>query len=667
MSVYEPFKSFAEQIGARAVDLMSNGYLVPVVRGDISGDDIWGLYLENIPVEHNPILRERRYYDGNYDRSFVRRFGHVLWIDESGNISTIWEVDGGSYLHKVARALDLKLRSGSPQVCRYILHPATYGRESGYDNDGILHHHFAAKAQGNIASMLGASVMAGVNSRAQTLLSRASGEHVEALRAVLELIDSNQIYHGRKYRGLIADWLKFADGDRQSIQRRAVWQCSKSIALDGVSTSPISTLVQNLVEGVQPEDAVRRFEATVAPANYRRTTTVATTAMINHATHELSNNGLGWLMNRKIATVSDVANNFIFRTPGDSYGLSLIDKLKREANSTISGGSKLKLVDIDSREFVQRLPSAHSVEIAPGHSHRTNRFVITRNESSDGGSLAWGNDYGWTYLNGWTSNAVRERVERAGGNVDAPVRISLAWSNSDDLDLYVRGAFDRLDEIVCASSHSHIDKILGYRDTDMNVNGENSVDPAENVYFDDISILNSWLDVSVDSFNRHSSCPEGYEVHVMAGAARAAVRSKSNQPGGFSVRINKDGELEFKNLCGVEVLEESIGRKWVPVIGISHSPNYWSGASGSGQKHLMLFTEDFVIDGPVRTLFRGHLSANLREHYKAIDIIATRVFDEPRCCERYARGYGFSSASGQSFITRITDTDGRKTVYRVTT
>ena len=38
-------------------------------------DKLWDLYLESIPKEHNQIFRERRYYDGNYDKHFIRKLG----------------------------------------------------------------------------------------------------------------------------------------------------------------------------------------------------------------------------------------------------------------------------------------------------------------------------------------------------------------------------------------------------------------------------------------------------------------------------------------------------------------------------------------------------------------------------------------------------------------
>lgn len=666
MSIYEPFKSFAEQVSSRAVELMLNRNLVPTTRGDISGVDAWEFYLESIPAEHNPIFRERRYHDGSYDRSFIRRFGHVLWIDADGNISTIWEVEGDSYLHEVAQALDLKLRSGSPRVYSLLLSQATFGSEPNYDDDGILYHHFVATTQGNIVSSRGPSTMSRINSKAEALTTRSSGKYVDALKSVLELIDGNMLYRGEQYRKMLAGWLEFAEGDGASAQRRALWKCSKSRIFDGVSGSAISALVQDVVDSVEIEDAVRRYEAMVAPANYRRATAIVTPAMIDRAVQELGDDGLGWLMNRKIATVSDIAHNFIFEAPTEGPALGLIDELKREAGSAIRDSGKLKPEMISLRDFAEELHGARSIEIAPGPGHSANRFALTCNEGDGDGDLAWGNGFGWTYLNSGTSDAVRERVKNAGGNVDAPVRISLAWSNSDDLDLHARSPEAYNGDIYFGNRRGFINGVNGHLDVDMNVGGENPVDPVENIYFDSADVMRLGIEVKVRNYTSRNAGPVGYEVHVVVGETTAVLRAKTNANGGFIVRMGGDGQLEFKGLSNLELAETTIGHKWVPVIGVSHSPNYWDDAFGTGQKHLMLLTEDFEIEAPVRTVFSEHLPADLHEHRKAINMIASRLVDEPKPGVQYARGYGFSNASGQSFIARVTEANGRKTVYKVT-
>jgi len=55
-------------------------------------DYLWDLYLESIPKEHNQIFRERRYYDGNYDKHFIRKLGGLKFISSDLEVDTIWNI-----------------------------------------------------------------------------------------------------------------------------------------------------------------------------------------------------------------------------------------------------------------------------------------------------------------------------------------------------------------------------------------------------------------------------------------------------------------------------------------------------------------------------------------------------------------------------------------------
>ena len=48
----------------------------------------------------------------------------------------------------------------------------------------------------------------------------------------------------------------------------------------------------------------------------------------------------------------------------------------------------------------------------------------------------WGNNFSWTY-NGEVTDSIKDRVKKAGGNVEGVLRCSLSWFNHDDLDIHV--------------------------------------------------------------------------------------------------------------------------------------------------------------------------------------------------------------------------------------
>ena len=82
------FEKLRKEIGERAEQILSSE---KVVRLDVDPELIWETYLENIPKEHNPIFRQRRRYDGSYDRHFVKTLGNIASI-ENGEIKHLWQI-----------------------------------------------------------------------------------------------------------------------------------------------------------------------------------------------------------------------------------------------------------------------------------------------------------------------------------------------------------------------------------------------------------------------------------------------------------------------------------------------------------------------------------------------------------------------------------------------
>ncbi len=61
------FDKFAEAMDRQLKNMLNSGN--PIVKIGVEGS-LFSHYLENIAPENNPIFRERRYFDGNYDHNY---------------------------------------------------------------------------------------------------------------------------------------------------------------------------------------------------------------------------------------------------------------------------------------------------------------------------------------------------------------------------------------------------------------------------------------------------------------------------------------------------------------------------------------------------------------------------------------------------------------------
>lgn len=111
------FINFQKAIYQQIRTLTAAGLVL--VKVDIDPDVLWETYLSSFPEGTNPMLKERREYDCNNCKSFIRRMGGVVAIDpRTFNKTSIWNVEVEGYYQVVADALN-KLVSSAPIAAVY--------------------------------------------------------------------------------------------------------------------------------------------------------------------------------------------------------------------------------------------------------------------------------------------------------------------------------------------------------------------------------------------------------------------------------------------------------------------------------------------------------------------------------------------------------------------
>jgi hypothetical protein len=277
--------------------------------------------------------------------------------------------------------------------------------------------------------------------------------------------------------------------------------------------------------------------------------------------------------------------------------------------------------------------------------------------------FAWDNQIGWAYHNG-NADAIREKVKKAGGNITAPVRVSLAWYNYDDLDLSV--IENRNWEICFYHKRSHYSG--GHLDVDMNVGPNGSRSAVENIVYPDIDKMGAGeYEVYVKNFTKREAIDVGFEIEVEINGhisnfkhTKALANGRQLHVGSFT---KKNGVVTFKP--NDSVMTVGSGRtvngvdtsKFADVSHIMYSPNHW-GDNAVGNKHIFFIIDGMVTEKEVRPFFNEFLSPELTQYRKVMEVVAGKSMVETS--QDQMTGVGFSLTQNIDVILRV---DGK--VYSV--
>jgi len=268
---------------------------------DIDTDVLWNLYLDSFPPGTNEIYRERREYNCSCCRHFVKSFGGVVVISD-GAVKTIWDFRTG------CRAYDLVLIALSRYVRYRPIKDVFFTKETAFGTDKNfelspapdgtafrtwehfyfkLPSKFTTKSHETIASLTGAA------RDVRNVFKRSLDEiSSEAVSTIQELISQKSLYKGDEWAGALTAFKRLQDVYRSlDSQKKELFCWAKSVEVGGaigkIRNHSIGTLLIDLSNGVEINEAVRKYETIVAPSNYKRPKAIFTQAMIAQ-THRFS-------------------------------------------------------------------------------------------------------------------------------------------------------------------------------------------------------------------------------------------------------------------------------------------------------------------------------------------------------------------------------------------
>lgn len=660
------FRDFKEAV-ARQFELMRGSQLY---RTDVEKEVLWLTYLESFPPGSNPTVRERTEHDCSACRSFIKAVGSMVVIIDSQMVS-LWDCEVGEPYTPVAAALSELVKSAP--IKNILLHDQ---KKAGVDknhettDNGVLTwEHFYLELPDECVRADRGTIYGEKRSTMEVFRRALEEISTDAVETVVELIDQGSLYRGEEHLAPVQAFSKqkrlyegIDDGTKMSF---FVWRQDLSPAVTRIRNTAIGTLLVDLSDGEGLDSAVRKFEAKVAPANYRRPKTLVTKAMVEKARKKVEELGFGEALSRRFAVVEDVTvDNVIFadRSARKAMGADVFDEMIEEVR--VSPKSLEKVEEIHIEEFVDKIvPKASRIELLFENKHQGNLVNLVAPVDPAAPSLfKWDNGFSWAY-NGDVADSIRQKVKSAGGSVTGEFRASLAWWNTDDLDLHLvepgpQGGMYSSFHIYYKDKQSPSGGTL---DVDMNAVGKMSTEPVENI-----------------TYARRNMMPEGtYHLFVNQFAKR------NHQNGGFVVELEFDGELmkfayephlrqcqnvtvakfHYTHKEGLRIIEglerEDASREiwgiktqtFHPVSLMMLSPNHWNGSRPTGNRHYFFMLQGCQREGSSRGFFNEYLSDDLREHRKVFEMVGSKMRTEEEGPQ--LSGLGFSSTQRNHVFAKV--------------
>lgn len=656
------FKPFKRAVAAQFGRISQHG----LYAADVSGDAIWEKYLASFPPGTDPIYEKRTEHDCACCRSFVKRVGAVVAM-VNGRVETIWdfteEVDPA--YRAVADALSTLVR-GAKVTGPYLTHEVTVGTEKSFDQVvGKIrtYEHFFARMHPSCVCKqdeIGPK-LSDARSTHDVLLRSLREITMDAVDTVLDLISQGSLYRGEENKYAVKGFqeLKLAFSTKPTeMQDWFAWTRSAHApaAVSRIRNTAIGTLLVDLSEGKDVDEAVRAFEVVVAPANYKRPTALVTKAQVAKAKEAIAALGLTSALERRHARLSDISVSDLLFADRDSVLAVVPDVFDGVAKKT-SKPSFSKLEEVAIEKFLADvLPRAKTLEVLLENGHAGNFVsVVAPVDPTAQRLFKWGNGFSWSYT-GDVADSIKERVKKAGGNVTGELCCRLAWDYADDLDFHMR---EPTGHSINFSTYRRRKSPSG-GELDLDANGADGYrdDPAENIFYERISTMrDGTYTLEVNNFARRSS-GVGFEVEVdVLGEVHKfsydkALRLKETVTVA-AIHVARGVVTVEPKLPSTTVGKETWGIKsneFHRVQAVMLSPNHW-GERGVGNKHYIFAIRGCVAPGGARGFYNEFLREELAPHRKTLEIVGSKVRAEPS--GHQVSGLGFSSTQRNSIVCRV--------------
>lgn len=645
---------------------------------NVDKDELWNTYLDSFPAGTNEIFRERREHDCSCCRQFIKNIGSAVTIKDN-QIHTIWELNLGDTTYQpVCDALDTFVKAHTVTDIYTTKFPKI-GTDFNFEEiNGKSHQwdHFFLELPSKFVNRSSRSneEVKGQFRDTRNVFKRSLDEiTMEALDTILELINSNTLYKGEEWKGVLTEFKKYKkEYDKlTSDTEKDLYAWEKSVtagmAIGRIRNHSIGTLLINVSEDMDLDTAVKKYEQIVAPSNYKRPKAIFTKKMLEEAKNTITELGYMDSLQRRFANLNDITvNNVLFSNKSAARRMVGADDIfgQMEKDVAVSPKKFSKVEEISAQDFIDKvLPTAKEIEAFVENKHEKNFVSMIAPVNPDAKTMfKWNNGLSWAYSGNITDSDMKQNVKAAGGNVDGVLRFSIQWNEDkhDNYDLDAHCVEPNGTEIYYGSYKApRITSMGGQLDVDV-------INPCGKVAVENIT----WQDLS-----RMRAGTYRFFVHQYSGAVRHGFRAEIefngeiysfdyNNPmrtgenvqvaevtldenGNFSIKEKLSGSssISSREIWGVNT------NQFVPVSVISYSPNYFDKQDGIGHRHLFFFLKDCVNSEEPNGFYLEFLDNDLMKHKRVFEALGAKCHVEDT--DDQLSGIGFSMTKRADLVVKV--------------
>lgn len=663
---------------------------------NVDKDELWNTYLDSFPAGTNEIFRERRWHDCSCCRQFIKNIGSAVTIKDN-QIHTIWELNLGDTTYQpVCDALDAFVKAHTVTDI-YITEFLKIGTDFNFEEiNGKSHQwdHFFLELPSKFVNRSSRSneEVKGQFRDTRNVFKRSLDEiTMDALDTILELINSNTLYKGEEWKGVLTEFKKYKkEYDKLTSDTEKdlyAWEKSVTagIAIGRIRNHSIGTLLINISEDMDLDTAVKKYEQITAPSNYKRPKAIFTKKMLEDAKKTITELGYMDSLQRRFANLNDITvNNVLFSNKSAARRMVGADDIFGQMEKDVAVSSKKfsKVEEISAQDFIDKvLPTAKEIEAFVENKHEKNFVSMIAPVNSDAKTMfKWNNGLSWAYSGNITDSEITEKVKAAGGRTDGVLRFSHSWNydgmrNASLMDLHVFMPGSNQNVVIKNGKEIHDnygnDERVGWnhrrhyasggvQDVDYTAPAPIRYVPVENTTFPSIDKLKEGVyTFKIHNWNFRNPTTGGFKAEIAFGGN--VYRFVRREPLQHKEWITL-AKLELKNgeFSILEMAENDSTpiEKWniktnqfVPVSVISYSPNYFDEQDGIGHRHLFFFLKDCVNNEEPNGFYLEFLDNDLMKHKRVFEALGAKCHVEDT--DDQLSGIGFSMTKRADLVVKV--------------